>query len=751
MTLTYTPDDDVHVHQEGAIRLICAAFQSHENGLPEWLKNASDEYARQQVGETHRVIVLLTRSATRDRASSISVLDFNGMTSSVIETRFRQWADPQASQGKLKDQLVQGGHGNGGKCYMTMMFEANATITTVKNSLGNRYGVPAGSVQFGYVPNRSTGRDFPVVDERRTLDDALTSVGASFASLPAEAQSAFEALRGFTLVTGVTPRGYPGRIPTAQLLEQVRNHPQMMATLQFCDVYIVAEGKLSNHGQPLQLDIITPVPHFVGERVVELPRELLDPVSSEVVRIGAHGRLSLRTSLVSMRYGLKARHVIAYRGSSGFVGYKAIREFDVQSAYRDKIYGDCALSDLESVKQNQRSYLADSPLTRAVESFISTEIQRLAKEFEQRDHKDYDERERDELSRLNDALDRWKNQFLSSYMGGLSGPGEGPEPPPAPPLPAGVPDRIEVALSHPRAGIGVSFRPRAHFYDKRGGRIKPTPHRWVSNDTNVAAVDEALEVVTTFSPGTTEVWAETLDGSIQSNRVPLQVVRIHRVELEPRELEVGQWGRKSIQATCYLASGEGLSDVYLVWLENDPTIARVSSAGNVFGHAPGVTEVLAGDDKCMSDTPSVITVVASRDGDDGNTGRSGVPKVLISAIDDDPLSGEKVQLAADDPPVYQRAVDVDMNVWWINSSAPLAELYLSASLGYGYQTAAWRMYHVERYIEIIIQIALANAPNPEPLDTGSWFLKWGERAAEIQAAAATGLRSFISTGEAPLE
>ena len=32
--LVYIPDEDVKVHEEGAIRLICKAFQSHENGLP---------------------------------------------------------------------------------------------------------------------------------------------------------------------------------------------------------------------------------------------------------------------------------------------------------------------------------------------------------------------------------------------------------------------------------------------------------------------------------------------------------------------------------------------------------------------------------------------------------------------------------------------------------------------------------------------------------------------------------------------
>ena len=37
--LNYTPDEDVKVHEEGAIRLICKAFQSHES---DWKRLIAD-------------------------------------------------------------------------------------------------------------------------------------------------------------------------------------------------------------------------------------------------------------------------------------------------------------------------------------------------------------------------------------------------------------------------------------------------------------------------------------------------------------------------------------------------------------------------------------------------------------------------------------------------------------------------------------------------------------------------------------
>ena len=140
MTLRYTPDDDIKVHEEGAIRLICSAYQTHEDGLPEWVKNAADEYMRNDAPLEQRVIIIMLHSDSKSFPSSVSVLDFNGMTTTVVEKDFRVWADPEAAQrrrpkGKLD---VQGGHGNGGKCYMTMVFDEHALLHTVKAGKGCR-------------------------------------------------------------------------------------------------------------------------------------------------------------------------------------------------------------------------------------------------------------------------------------------------------------------------------------------------------------------------------------------------------------------------------------------------------------------------------------------------------------------------------------------------------------------------------------------------------------------------------------
>jgi hypothetical protein len=79
----------------------------------------------------------------------------------------------------------------------------------------------------------------------------------------------------------------------------------------------------------------------------------------------------------------------------------------------------------------------------------------------------------------------------------------------------------------------------------------------------------------------------------------------------------------------------------------------------------------------------------------------------------------------------------------------LAKLYLDHQKGYGYESREWRIYHVERYIEIIAQISLTSDPNLDQLGVDDWVLAWGERTATIQAAAAASLEAFIEDGEVP--
>jgi len=754
--LEYAPDHDVKVHEEGAIRLICAHFQSHETGLPEWLKNSADAYAREDTPQERRVIVVLLCDRRPEQHASISCLDFCGMTSDDIEQKFRIWADPNAATREGGSADIQGGHGNGGKCYMTQMFEAYGILHTVKAGRGNRYGVVGGSIRFGYIPDRERGRNMPVSDLKANLEDTLSKwFNMSLAQLPDEARVALDSAEGFTLISGVGPKGYRHRIPAAKVLENLENHAQMIRTLELCKVFVVHNGKILNDGLPLALPDIPPIKGAEEPREIRIPLQLKDPRTGRKVQTASdednQGILVLRTSNVSMRYSRKARHNVTFRTSSGFIGHIPVVEFDIQSPYRDKIYGECYLESLEQYKLNDRSRLAESPLTRAVGRFIGNEIEKYAKEFEEQDRRQHTQEEKNAISKMNEALDKWKNRFLDEHLRGLWGTGVGVSPPPQPPLPSGKPARVDISIPHRYAGIGVSFRPRIHFYDAEGRGVRPVPYQWISEDTNVAWVDNDLMIVNTFSPGVTTIYAETLDGRLRSNRISLEVVVIDSIEISPAEIELPMGSRISLSAKCQLRHGEETNDIILVWTEANPTIARVSASGLVYGFSVGETTVVAGDDRCLAKEPAKIVVTQSEARGPGRKRGGGFPVILVSGdIDRDPDTDDYVYFSKDDPPVSQRPQDVERNIWWINSAAPLARMFLNPDNGYGYQSREWRIYHLERLIEVIVQIALTHEPlEYKDMSVNEWIMRWGAKVSEIQQAASADLANFIASGELP--
>jgi hypothetical protein len=751
----YTPDKEIPVHTEGAIKLLGTPFQSHENGLPEWAKNASDEYLRRDSAPEDRIVVLIFSDAARQRPASISCLDFGGMTTQVIETYFRTWADPDAARQGGAAVGEQGGHGNGGKCYMALMFDDYAVLHTVTEGKGCCYGVPGDSVHFGYIPDTQSGRAFDVADLALDLHEALAAIGSTLSELPAPARELLERSSGFTLVSGVGPKGYRRKIPVIQLVDSLVGHPQMIRTLQLCRVFVVHNGRRLNHGEPLALPEITPMEGAEKPRVIPVPARVKDPASEERISTTSGGsfplgELVLKTADKSMRYGAKkAQHAITFEGPSGYIGYVPVPELDIQSPYRNRIYGTCRLDALEPYKQNDRSRLAESPLTRGVMRFISYEVQRYAKEFEHRDKREYSREEKSAISRLNEALDRWKNRFLVKLLEGMWGEGgPGPSASQGAGLPSGVPKRLVLSLTCTRMGRNVSTRPSLKFYDASGQRIRPIPVRWSSDDNNVAMVDEDLGIITTFSCGPCQVEATTADGSVRSNTVPIEVVAIREIHITPTEVELAAGSRHRLVATCNLADGSEAEDIALIWTEGNTAIARVTAAGIVFGFAPGETEVTAGDDVVMAERPARVRVVEGDGRGEGNRRGRGYPRVLVSGeIDPDPDTGEAVHFSSDEPPVWQRPRDTVRNIWWINSAAPLAKLYLDTERRYGYHTREWRMYHLERFVDVIVQIALRyESAQQESLSVDEWILNWGSKAAEIQGAAAADLADFLETG-----
>ena len=749
--ILFSPDESVHVHAEGAIRLICAHFRSHEDGLPEWIKNSSDMYRRMDAAPMESVILVLLRDGSKAEAALVGCLDFGGMTTADIEKNFRNWADPNAAG--TTEVGTEGGHGNGGKCYMTQMFASYAYIDTVADGRGNRYGFKGGNVKPGYFPSAEAGRGFPVDDPDAKLTEALQPFGLDIGSLPECAKAVWEQRKSFTLVLGVGAQMLANNhIPYSKWVENLQSHQQMVQSLQRNRIFVVHYNrrKVTRSEEPLALPEIRPIPGAEVPRVLRIPSELVDPMTGESVPIKAvdgNSQLVMRTSEKSMRWSLKARHTInGWTHDRLSTGYWEVPGLS-RAGYANQIYGDLYLDDLANFRQNDRRNHSEAPLTRALREWISEQIEAYSAEFVKLDRMNASEEEKTELSRLNDILNAWKNKFLEREFGGIGEGGSGGRggDKPKPRLPRGEPARLALKLQHKQAGQGVTFRPSLQFFDAGGSGIRAVPYEWESSDWAVATVDSELNMITTHTPGEATISVVCKDSGVRSNDVELEVLNIREMALSPNEIEMSTGSRKPITATVHLKDGRQLHGVYLIWMEDNSEVVSVGSSGMVFGLTPGTTAVTAGDNQAMATTPTRITVLkADEKQKDGGT---GFPRILVSEIDDDPFGEEPPVFSQAEPPVHQRPQDVDHNIWWINMASPLARHYFDVAKG-GAKSREWRVYHLERYIEIMVKIVLYyDFMSGEDVSFETMLRRWEEESIRVQQNAIATLDEFLKGGE----
>ena len=129
-----------------------------------------------------------------------------------------------------------------------------------------------------------------------------------------------------------------------------------------------------------------------------------------------------------------------------------------RAGYAAKIYGDLYLNALDEYKQNDRQRHSNAPLTRAIKEWLTQQMDDYSAAFVKLDRLQASQEEKDELARINEALDAWKNEFLEREFGGIGAEGRGGRGGnPLVRLPRGNPVRLELRLTHDKAGQGISL------------------------------------------------------------------------------------------------------------------------------------------------------------------------------------------------------------------------------------------------------------------------------------------------------
>jgi hypothetical protein len=755
----YEPDERVPIH-ENAVRLLVQRISTHDAGLAELVKNSCDAYAEADAPQESKVIAILLRNADPSSPALVGCLDFVGMTTDKIETRFKTWGDPQAASGGQSVRR-KGGHGHGGKAYMVNMFREYAVLITCSGGFGNRYGYREGSILPGYFPDRTRGRRFPVEAKEKLLGQNLAGFGLSVKDLPQEARAALAAGAGFTLVKGVDPRDVPsGRIRVGTLVDDLRGHPQMIEALQEAMVFIFVDGRPFEKAWPLQLEAIEPMEEAREPREFPLPVAIRHPASGEMVQTvedSARGSLVLRTSKKSMMWTHRGRHRIYIHARGEYIGSWDVRDL-AGKGFADQIYGDLHLGALFPYKTSDRVEPANSVLTQAVREWVRETIERYCQEFVKLERLKASQKDRNEWQRISEKMNEWKNKFLENVRAGVGkGRGFGGGDRPHRHLPKGDVGSVRVSLSHEYAGIGVAIQPTIEFRDAAGERVRMVPYRWHSGDWNVATVDEDLFRVVTHTPGRTEIWAETLEGKpVASNRVQLTVLDIKEVRMTEEQVEVAAGHFRPLGATVEDRAGTRYEGVYLNWIADNDQIVRVGPAGVVWAIAKGTAEVTAGDDRALATPGTRINVVEGLSS--GKRKGFGFPRVLLSGIDTDPFDPETAPeqfLTRRHPPVHQRVFpdDVSAQIWWINMAAPLASRYWAEAIRQARtsdRAKQWRVYYLERFIEAMVKIRLFIDAKIEGQTTWENLKeRWDDVMVEMQEAMASELEQFLESGIVP--
>jgi hypothetical protein len=740
-------DSGIRVHERGVIAQLCSLFRSHEHGLPELFKNASTAYARNNAPTDLRILTLFFGSHEGTRY--LALLDLAGMTVEDLEQRFANWGDPEAHvSAHDTDEILEGGHGNGGKCYMTQMFDYSY-LYTVRNGRGSKYGFLGDDPHPGYFPNRHEGRGFPVDRPIDAIKRALAQLGIEFSRLPEQVRTTAAAAAGFTLAVGVAPKHSDERDFGRKLVDMSIQHPQMSLTSQNTQIYVIADGRPLTNYCPVVLPEIEPHEHAPEPRLVTIPDLLEDPTTGESCATRSvseiQGQLILRTSKTSMRWSHKGRHHIRYTAHGKPIAFLKMENVS-RSAWVDRFYGECRLDALAQYETPDRSVLAEAPLTRAVESWIREQVFEYESAFKTLERLTASQEHRKQLTKLNDILDEWKNRFLQdTYFGsgvGTESAGRPPRPPRRP-LPEGEAASIAIEAPFARAGVGVWVNMRVRFLDANGTRVAPPAFMWHSNDWAVATVDQEHRVVT-HTPGEVEVWVETVDRRLRSRHVHIQVIDSASARIEPTSITVQAGKVEQLNALVTDRDGREHTDVSMTWLQEDSGIVGVTGNGRVIGQRAGTTEVFAVDERCLGRSKPCTIEVTAASVSSGGPGGNSFPKILVSEVNADPLNpdGESVHLSPDDGPVHQPTPQhVEHNIWWINLACPLARFYFSK----GVDSREWRQYHMERYIEALVKIRLNLDFQlaEEEITFDGVERRWREVAADIQRHAMEDLKPLL--------
>jgi len=641
--------EEKNVFDDHLLDIIGNEFKfDHEKGLSEWLKNSMDAYIRAEIPDKNKYVIFRFTDGRKGNAL-MECIDFVGMTEEDIVKAFKRWGDPEAAKRGFQKK-VYGGHGNGGKFYMRQMFDMSYFITYRAGYLNI----------FGFSRNKKYGFAEGFKNKKVSPQRAIEIADIDRIPFPSGIKNKILSKKtGFTVVKGIGPVGMKNKIKVERLIEKFRNHPQSRNILARINASVIYNGEVIC--KSLKPDEIKPLKGFEIPRIISIPEKISIDKGNEKLEIALannrypQGRLILKTSETALernsRFGDLNR--IDFIGEMGVIATYRIYELGVrnfpQAAF---IYGECECPILEDPEndcvRNDRTKLVENDLTRTLLQWVSEQVDNLASEIAFAEQRERERIKAKISSEYNEFLNKWKNKFMKKMLSGVLGKG------------------VETEGKN------------------GGGRIK-----------KILEVPKDLE----FSYTETKIpfnrkWPLTLKARVP-NPIPIGTVIFLSSTTPFIELDNDQIIITSDHVKKTLDGNEKVAviNAYV-------TGKRVGEKGKVRAEAGQYNAEIE------------IEIVKEKGAQ--SIRKPLYPRVLLSGIDPDPLNlapGGKVILDPRQPLVYQRPQDIKEGIYWINTSAPLAQAILNE---YSSHSLRWRDYLFQRYVEIFVKEAIYELQKKDP-------------------------------------
>lgn len=242
-------------------------FRDHKKGIPEWIKNSDDSYARHEENkkiDTSDLPIIINLNK-----DEIVCLDFGGADGEDIEEHIPFYGSPDAASHGKKELVfkVSGGHGNGGKYYALSQFQDCEIISYYNRKLT-------------ILRINKTGDYMDVKNEEMPPADALKKAGFHKWEYFNERKNSgilFQIRNGtlnFFLWKGLAPRdikSFNSKKSISNLVTQIANNPQSRSALRSRNVDILHNGRI--FWPKLKPDEVEPDETF-GSREFVLPNEI---------------------------------------------------------------------------------------------------------------------------------------------------------------------------------------------------------------------------------------------------------------------------------------------------------------------------------------------------------------------------------------------------------------------------------------------------------------------------------------------